>query len=255
MLTVTRHTGRGGSRYYMIDHPDYENVRFPNVTSITGVLDKPALVGWAERMGIEACQEYLRNTAPDFIDIEEMATQAKGASRRKKEDAAEIGTKTHEIIESVLNGDLGVEIPPELSSTIQSFSNWYNQAGIVNIISTELPVVSVKYGYGGTIDVVARMRDGSITVFDWKTSNGLYKETTLQLSAYRQAYMEMIDINPEWLIHSSTTIHAAAVRLGKDYPAFEYRSVTNPEDCLTGFLACMRIREWHSDMKETVWDK
>ena len=53
MVTVTQHTGRGGSRYYMAEgDPKVGEIRLPSVTTITNVLDKPALVGWAERMGV-----------------------------------------------------------------------------------------------------------------------------------------------------------------------------------------------------------
>lgn len=255
MLTVTRHTGQGGSRYYLAEGDGaLTNVRFPNVTSITGVLDKPALIGWAERMGREEVGRLIKELDTSHgltYDAIDFATeQAKGISNRKKNAAADIGTDTHALIERILQGEVGIEIPDNLKTTIENFSNWFNQSGIQSVELTEQQVVSTKYLYGGTIDFTGVMADGTLVVGDWKTSNGLYKETSLQLAAYGQAYIEMY--HPELALKD---IKLLAVRLGKDYPAFETKEVTNPEDCLTGFLACLRIREWIADMKGTVWEK
>jgi hypothetical protein len=272
MKQVTKHTGKGGSRFYLIEGSE---VRHPNVTSITNTLDKPALIGWAEGMGIietanqltkeyheqgsESFSELMHNlhswinntkqkpttkNAPPFI------SEIVGISHRKKEAAADIGTQTHEIIERILKGEIGIVVPDYLKSTIDSFAAWYSQAGIDSVLHSELPVVSEKYGYGGTIDIVFKMQDGTTLICDWKTSNGLYKETSLQIAAYRQAYIEMVDHKP-----SDSIINAGAVRLGKDYPAFEYRAVTQLDECLTGFLSCMGIRRWIADMKGTQWNR
>lgn len=255
MQQVTRHTGRGNSRFYTLEG-DESGVRYPNVTSITGVLDKPALVGWAEGMGISGCAQYIldnNGTIPEDRDslfewLNGMREDVKGISRRKKEDAADVGTETHTIIERVLRGEIGVDIPDHLRQTINSFMEWYAYMGKVEVLFMELGVVSTKYSYGGTIDVVMKLPSKRIMVYDWKTSNGLYKETTLQLAAYRQAFIEMSGYHPN-------DVGCAAVRLGKDYPAFEYKDVNNPDECLTGFLACMQIRQWHDDMKGTEWQK
>ena len=262
MVTVTRHTGQGGSRYYLVEgDPSVEGIRLPSVTTATGVVDKPALVGWAERMGIEACVEFLKDSAPtssDYTDasciklsetyLDSVREATKGATRRIKEDAADIGTETHAIIESILNSELGIVVPDHLKSTVDSFTNWYNQSGIVAIELTESMVYSAEYKYAGTIDVVATMSDGSTAIIDWKTSNGLYKETSLQLAAYGQAYAEQFG-------KTFTDLKLLAVRLGKNYPAFEVKEVTNHKECLDGFIACQGIRDWIVAMRETEWKK
>ena len=256
MTTITRHTGRGGSRYYLVEGDDaLAGVQLPNVTSITNVLDKPALVGWAERMGIESLAKLVLDFDEENTDgtpfkgavMAGLMEDAKGATRRIKDDAADIGTETHGIIENILTGGVPVAVPSALKSVIDSFTNWFSQSGIESIELAETMVYSAKHKYAGTIDVVARMQDGSLAIIDWKTSNGLYKETALQLAAYGVAYTEQYPQlkDPQLL----------AVRLGKDYPAFEVKEVTNPMECFHGFLACMGIRQWHQDMRETEWNK
>ncbi|KKL46413.1 hypothetical protein LCGC14_2345790, partial [marine sediment metagenome] len=258
MVTVSRHTGQGNSRYYLVDGDNKVDPkqRFESVTTITNVLDKPALIPWAEGMGIQAMYDVAKQWCadnPGILDSIEsqlpmFMVQSEGASRRKKEDAADIGTETHGIIESILDGGKP-DVPDVLTQVIESFKAFWSQANL-EIIDAEVMVYSAEHRYAGTIDFVASNKTtGQRWILDWKTSNGLYKETTLQLAAYGHAYDEMHGGNSPW------GVGLMAVRLGKDYPAFETKQVTNPTEAFTGFRACQGIRQWIKDMRSTEWKK
>ena len=48
-------------------------------------------------------------------------------------------------------------------------------------------VVNATMGYGGTIDLLARDRDGRTVLADIKTGKAIYTEAVLQLTAYGMA--------------------------------------------------------------------
>ena len=249
MVTVTRHSGPGGSRYYLVEgDPELEGVRLPNVTSICNVLDKPALVGWAERMGIEEMGRLVLDNYFDASLLEIMPAlmeKAKGASRRVKDTAAEHGTEIHSIIENIINPSAfgPLVVPQPYRQAIDNFATWYNNSGLESVDFTETFVYSKSMQVGGTIDAIGHYPDGSIAILDWKTSNGLYAETAMQLCAYAQCYTETFGLEWDKLI---------AVRLGKDHPDFEVKEVPNFTETIDGFKACLAAYKWK---KLDVWGK
>lgn len=244
MVTVTRQQ-KGNRRYYTVeDDESVAGLELPSVTTLTNVLDKPALVGWAERIGIEGCQQFAKDynfeTTPHGLDWEEwvdyMGATVKGITHRTRDAAADKGTAIHEYIDDILHGGMPHPVPSEYQQAISNFVRWYTSSGITNIQFSELPVYSSTYKYGGTIDAIGQNHTGAV-LLDWKTSNGLYPEVALQLAGYCQAYAEMNNCNPH-------AIKLLAVRLGKDRPDFEVKEVANFDVSFKGFLAAKGIYEW-----------
>lgn len=143
----------------------------PGTTTVIGVLNKPALVKWANQIGLEGIQ------LDKYMD-----------------KLANIGTCAHLMVECHLKG-----IDPDLSEFTQeeidkaenaliSFYNWESQHQI-KVIATELPLVSEEYHYGGTIDAVLEI-DGNVNLVDFKTSKGIFNEHKIQLGAYRNLLEE-----------------------------------------------------------------
>ncbi|MGL6099438.1 MAG: PD-(D/E)XK nuclease family protein [Fusobacteriaceae bacterium] len=67
------------------------------------------------------------------------------------------------------------------------FMEWFNDLKSFDLISNELSLVSEKYRFGGTIDMVC-MIDGRMTILDLKTSNSLDSKMLMQLAAYTILY-------------------------------------------------------------------
>ena len=65
----------------------------------------------------------------------------------------------------------------------------------MHIVDTEVALVSDVYDYGGRLDAVAII-DGQLAVCDWKSGNGIYAESLLQLAAYAH----LLRANPVYLI-------------------------------------------------------
>ena len=84
--------------------------RLTGVTSIIGVLAKPALIGWAARMAVEYIQDFFKEgvTKAEGITVkalldgdtwERVCADAKSAHTKKKEAAGTHGTSAHSLVE------------------------------------------------------------------------------------------------------------------------------------------------------------
>lgn len=150
--------------------------RVPGVTTITGILAKPALIHWAWDLGIQG-KDY----------------------KKYKNNLADIGTLTHEMIVCFCKGetpdtsDYSNKQIEQAEKCFAKFKNWLNQ-NPVEFIFAEKPFVSEKYRYGGTLDSLARRKNnGNIILLDYKTSKAVYGEQFLQLSGYHNLVHENTD--------------------------------------------------------------
>lgn len=153
----------------------------PGATTILGGLAKPALIGWANRLGLEG------------ID-----------SRNYVNEAATVGTLAHHLIERQLGGsapDLSDYTPAQMARaqvSLASFNTWLEDHTLEPLASLsdtrepmlEAQLVSEQYRYGGTIDCFALL-DGVPTLLDFKTSSGIYDEHKFQVSGYWQILDEL----------------------------------------------------------------
>lgn len=139
--------------------------RVPSVTTILGVIDKPALVPWANRMGRQG------------ID-----------TRTYVDELAAVGTLAHYRIECLLTerrpdftGWTQDQMAKSLHAVVK-FREWASDNN-VEVIATELPLVSEVHRYGGMIDVLAKV-NGVPAVIDIKTGKAVYDDHRHQVAAY-----------------------------------------------------------------------
>lgn len=119
--------------------------------------------------------------------------------RETKQAAADAGSAAHAMVECHVNGwefdpkpydDLALS---RAGGAFNAFKEWAGQTGL-KAVKTELPLVSEKHRYGGTLD--AMLVNGKLAMGDWKTSNGVYGEYCCQLAAYGQLWNEHNPDNP-----------------------------------------------------------
>lgn len=143
----------------------------PGTTTITGLENKPFLVPWANKLGLE------------------------GISVGKYVDAlANIGTLAHEIIEYELTErtiDLSDYTPNEITAAKNSVSKFHKwkEAHKLEVLKCELSLVSEAHKFGGTADIYCKL-DGVLTLIDLKTGKAVYPEHFCQVSAYEQLLIE-----------------------------------------------------------------
>ena len=141
------------------------------VTTVLSVLAKPALVPWANNLGLAGIK------VREYVDV-----------------MAQIGTIGHAMIlshhknEKFDTTNLSTDLVDKAENCALSYFAWEKEH-IVEPILCEAGLVSEEYGYGGTIDLYA-MLDGVPTLIDYKTGKAIYPEHTYQATAYRQLLAE-----------------------------------------------------------------
>jgi hypothetical protein len=111
------------------------------------------------------------------------------------EQAADIGTQAHGLIEWNLRRELGQEAGPEprvRSEALDAFAEYqaWRDAHEVKPLKVEQTVWHSGLEYAGTLDLLARV-NGRLAVVDFKTSKGIYPEYELQVAAYCAAVAHM----------------------------------------------------------------
>lgn len=208
MAGITRKDGGALGRVYAIPDGHGGTIDVPSVTNILGVLNKPALLGWAAReertMVMEAAAALYGDLAgcppmprtAYLTTLEKRVGQTKAYAKTQAK-AQEIGSQAHALVEWDLHRRMGRVPGPEPESTEparHAFAQWAAWADRVKLepLAVEQMVYSRTEGYAGTLDLLARV-DGRLAVLDWKTSSkaALYPEYRLQNIAYRHAVREM----------------------------------------------------------------
>ena len=145
----------------------------PGVTTILGIIDKPALVKWANGLGLRGID------SSTYVD-----------------ETARIGTLAHEMIQEHLGGPswdreaYTAEQVDQAENAVLSFFEWERQTGAtMETVEIEMPLVSGRFLYGGTIDWYGDI-DGRRWLVDIKTSKALYPEHVYQVAAYHRLLLE-----------------------------------------------------------------
>lgn len=258
---ITFHSGK---HYYTCAVPDLGITRLyqPGVTTIIGMKDKSApLMGWAVKQMTARVKELLA-TAPDPLPKNILAAfldAAQETYRDTKQEAADIGSLVHRVLEQALLGNfdesmLPLEanalLAPNLTSDMVELANNAIRAGLrffgkhkIEVLSTERVVWSPKYAYVGTTDLLARV-DGEMCVCDFKTAKSVYPENHIQLAAYQMALLEEqpeLNIAKRWVI-----------RVGKDGKLVDDARGNDTVD--EDFLCFRALRKvWQWDRANSKW--
>lgn len=220
---------------YLID-----GKRATGVTTIIGVLAKPALINWAAK---EAANYFLAAvnklaSAPISTEIlEGIHEQAIVAHNKKKEAAGTHGTDAHALVELYVNECISkyngepyehVEISP-----IKPFVDWA-VANVGTFLFAERQMFDAALFIAGTADFGCILKTGQKLIGDFKTSSGVYGiDYFLQCAGYKLLAESEGDKGYDGCV---------IVRLGKKGPkdfdvTYSYDTVTAE----TAFLACLTI--------------
>ena len=160
MADKLKSMSKAHTRYY-----DSTGAVVPGATTITGLLNKPALVLWANRLGLEG------------ID-----------STKYVDKAAKIGTLIHYLVECHITKqtpDLADFTKAEQDIAQIGFNKYldWEKKHTVEPIFNEKGFASDRYRYGGTCDFYCKL-DGKFTLIDFKSCKGIYDEQFCQVSGY-----------------------------------------------------------------------
>jgi len=195
--------------------------RVPGVTTILKILNKPALVKWANNLGLQG------------ID-----------SNKYRDKMASIGTLTHLMLMEYLSGEkqdyseYSKADIDKAENCLISFFEW-EKVNKIEPILIEEKLVSEIYGYGGTIDCYCKL-NGEYTLLDFKTGKSIYKEMYYQVAAYEQLLRE----------NKKPVSVVKMIRIGRDEDeGFEDKPCNKLELRWKIFLNCLEIYKTEKQIK------
>ena len=173
--------------------------------------DNTRLIAWANKLGLD------------------------GINWRKKRDAhADAGSVGHFLIQCHFQRlipnfkKVSQEAIEAGQEVYQKFMDWWTDNDLTWVMS-EVELVSEIYGYGGTIDLVAKDHRDRIWVIDVKTGKGLYFSNMTQIAGLGQLWNEN---------HQPPVFKHVLARLPRDpNDSIEEFPVRNAEACFKTFLA------------------
>lgn len=226
---------------------EIEGFWLPRVTSITGVVSKPALLRYyANHSNFMSAQNALNH-------------------------AANWGTLTHEAVEKVLKEEKH-RADERILPSVQAFRDWQAQ-NRVRVLDPQNDIERIIFDmdnfYAGTLDILAEV-NGILGILDIKTGSGIWDEYGLQLAAYMNAYNKTIPAKrrarTRWILRldqfEECAVCGAKRRTKSGRPKitggnsncyhqfshtkgiFEFRELKGYQHDLEGFLSAKKLWEW-----------
>jgi len=149
-------------KYFLAD-----GTQVPGGSTISKIGDDPAaLIAWAHKLGREG-KDY----------------------RKVVQEACDVGTLAHFMIEAFLNGfvcdldDYETELIDKALGCYTKFLDWWELQNL-KVVAPEIQLVNEEYRYGGTIDLIAVDDDGDHVLLDFKTSKKISESYWRQCAGY-----------------------------------------------------------------------
>jgi len=151
---------------YTETHKAYYNdrgVEIPSATTILKILNKPALVKWANYLG------FKRQNVDDVL-----------------EETSKLGSLIHLLIEGIISKKYILFIPIDnidratVFKYLNNFFTWFNNNDIEPIFQEKEFVSEL---FGGTVDFYGKV-NGKYTIVDFKTSKQIRLTMFIQLALY-----------------------------------------------------------------------
>lgn len=209
----------------------------PGVTTIlNSTVPKPYLVPWAAKEASDRIKQHLLehaiNRKLSAEEIVELVEVGRKEHEKKRDDAADVGTRAHKAIDAYIAGDKA-NITDDIRPAVDAFHKWQDEHPF-RLVMGDTKVASPEHRFGGSLDMLGESKDG-IGIIDLKTSNQVSWDYALQVAAYGKAFEETFNETIRW---------AMVLRVGKKYPVeFEARMVKDLTNSWEAFRLCLRMRE------------
>lgn len=174
-----------GLKFYEASHRyRLDGAWVPGVTTIIGVLDKPALPKWAAK----SVAQYVasnRDAVEHLYGMGErpMVQALKEVPWQSRDEAANRGTEVHDFAERIAKGE-EVEVPDLLVGHVEACLQFFDDYDIEPVL-IEAAVASREHKYAGKLDLIADSNRHPRAIYDYKTSrSGIYAATAFQNAAY-----------------------------------------------------------------------
>lgn len=179
------------SHYYFADAEGKK--KYTGITTVIGVLAKPALIGWAAKTAVEFVKENgeYDGETEEYTISSKLLEEAKSAHTKKKEAAGTHGTDAHALVEEYINdciknhsGRSGVDYRTEWKQIVP-FMEWANE-NVDHFLFAERRMANKDLFLAGTADFACVLKTGQKLIGDFKTSSGIYGiDYYLQCAGYK----------------------------------------------------------------------
>ncbi|MGH3609954.1 MAG: hypothetical protein ACRDRD_17985 [Pseudonocardiaceae bacterium] len=239
---------RDASHRYWLHHGE-GRVAAVSVTSVLKVLDKPALLAWAEACGAAGAAQLaaageldgvLPSEAIDRVRLHKLGMDA------KRDAGADRGTAVHNVLELWAREhevpDLA-DFPAEVRGYVQGLCAWL-LATRPQPSSMERFVGSVTHTYAGRLDLRATL-DGRDCIVDLKTNprGRVYDEAHLQSRAYALADVECGSEPPEGIVIVAVGEHGGFEMVECEAEAGDWLNVLGTYRSLSRLRSARSARE------------
>ena len=226
------------------------------------VIEKPHLVPWAAEIAVRYFIANLNMYDPkDETTTESIIKAAKYAWRGNRDDAGNVGTMAHQVVENYVNrwiksGDRRPDITqfildevknePRVYAAARSMERFFvENKGIVPVAS-ELLVGSVKERIAGTLDLLA-LWGKELWLLDLKTSNSaLHDDYALQVAKYKRLFEEMTGLKISG---------AAIIGVSKDYDNYKIYDVLAPAGANRAMTHLSKYYDWERNGKPKLLER
>lgn len=243
-----REHGRGHS------YIDANGAKVPGVTTIIkdGV-PKQALIRWAGNT--VAAHAVDRWDELSELPISERLKRLQGAPNADRNAAGIRGTKLHKLGVRLVAGE-EVTYPDDLAGHVEAYVRFLDEWNVQPILA-EAVVFSHRYGYAGTLDLLADLIDPDDPsrivrwLIDIKTArSGVFGENGLQLAGYRFADVYLNDSGVEQPMPEVT--HTGVVHVRSD--GYELVPVTAGQVEHRFFLHAYQVKRFCDSARDLVGD-
>lgn len=204
---------------------NYKNADGQLLYGVTTILsnnfawNKGALIGWAYNQG-------------------------KAGKSLRDQVALDIGTVTHQWVEADIKGkefkmpEISLEIKEKVENSFLGYLEWKDQVHF-KLLQSELSLVSEKYQFGGTIDIIGEI-NGQPAIIDIKTSEEIYVDHKIQTIAYKILYNESFPDNSITMVY--------ILKLGKKDGGFSYHYLPNLDKEWEVFLLLLQLEKYRKEI-------
>ena len=197
---MTRLTFSAGNHQYWLRDPESgRKQRLPSVTTLLGLLDKPALKRWAAN----AAADYATDNWDELAAMRpsERRSAIATAPWAERDRAAASGTAIHAMAEQLLSG-APVAVPAEIAAKVEAVARFLERTQLVKVAAecmawSESDDELGLSGFAGTFDLLATHPTRGVCLVDWKSGKGVYGEHAVQLAGYRSA---------DWLVQDGDDV-------------------------------------------------
>lgn len=213
------------------------------------ILPKPRLTFWAINLALDYVWENWNAISPESWPT--YRSFAANLHTEKRDEAGDIGTQAHDIIEKYLQmwlasgirpgdiRDFGHDKDPRAIAAARAAEQIILKHKVVPI-AAELLVGSLKAKCAGTLDFLC-LYDGQPTLLDWKSSNSINETYAMQVAAYRAFFKEMTGI-----VISSVKV----VKLSKEMDRFDVYRLPYLNEAYAAYKGLARAYDWRENGKD-----